>query len=138
MRPVNTPSLRRRLACMAYEALLLVAVLFVASFPFVALIQRLDPGLGRPLLQAYVVLVAGIYFTLFWRRGQTLAMKTWRIRLEAADGGLPSTGLAVKRYMLACLLLPIGWLWALFSADRQFLHDRLAGTRLVNVAPSTR
>jgi hypothetical protein len=29
-------------------------------------------------------------------------------------------------------LLPVSILWAFFDRDRQFLHDRLAGTRLVN------
>jgi len=118
--------------------MLLTAVLFVASFPFVALLQHLPAAWGRPLMRLFLLLVAGIYFTLFWRRGQTLAMQTWRIRLESTSGGPPSSGQAVKRYLLACLLFPISWAWAIFAADRQFLHDRLAGTRLVNAAPSAR
>lgn len=135
---MNAPSLPRRLACLVYEAMLLAAVLFVASFPFVALLPLLPGAWGRPLMQWFLLLVAGAYFTLFWRRGQTLAMKTWRIRLESATGGPPSTAQALKRYLLACLLLPVSLAWALFAADRQYLHDRLAGTRLVNAAPSTR
>lgn len=135
---MNTPSLTRRLASQIYESMLLLAVLFVASFPFVAVLPHLPADWGRPLMQGFLLLVAGAYFTVFWRRGQTLAMKTWRIRLESADGGPVSAGRAVKRYLLACLLFPLSWGWAVFAADRQFLHDRLAGTRLVNVAPSTR
>ena len=30
--------------------------------------------------------VLGIYFVWFWSRGQTLAMKTWHIRLVDAQG----------------------------------------------------
>jgi uncharacterized RDD family membrane protein YckC len=135
---MTTPSLPRRLACLVYEALLLTAVLFVASFPFVALLQRLPATWSRPVTQFYLLLVAGIYFTWFWRHGQTLAMKTWRIRLESTAGGPPSGLQAVKRYLLACLLFPLTWFWALFDRDRQFLHDRLAGTALVSAAPSTR
>jgi uncharacterized RDD family membrane protein YckC len=135
---MNTPPLPRRLACLVYEAMLLVAVLFVASFPFVALLQRLPAAWQHPSMQFFLLLVAGIYFTWFWRRGQTLAMKTWRIRLEATAGGPPSGRQVVKRYLLACLLFPLTWFWALFDKDRQFLHDRLAGTSLVNAAPSTR
>ena len=135
-----TPSLPRRLACLAYEAMLLAAVLFLASFPFVSLTQSLLlPQEGfRLLVQAYWLLLAGGYFTLFWRRGQTLAMKTWRIRLESTTGERLTARQAAKRYLLACLLFPISWAWALFAADRQFLHDRLAGTRLVNAVPSSR
>jgi uncharacterized RDD family membrane protein YckC len=135
---MNTPSLPRRLACQIYEAMLLTAVLFVASFPFVALLQRLPPTWNRPLMQLFLLMVAGIYFSVFWRHGQTLAMKTWRIRVETTAGEPLDATLAIKRYLLAALLLPISWAWAIFAADHQFLHDRLAGTRLVSVAPSTR
>ncbi len=135
---MNTPSLPRRLACLVYEAMLLTAVLFLASFPFVSLIQSLPQEKFRLLVQAYWLLLAGGYFTLFWRRGQTLAMKTWRIRLESTTGERLTARQAAKRYLLACLLFPISWAWALFAADRQFLHDRLAGTRLVNAVPSSR
>ncbi|MDD5389209.1 MAG: RDD family protein [Gallionellaceae bacterium] len=131
---MTTPSLPRRIACFLYEAMLLTAVLFVAGAPVVALTLSLPPTLFRPLLWAYWLLVAGGYFTWFWRRGQTLAMKTWHIRLESANGARPSISQAVMRYLLGCLLFPISWGWAIFSADRQYLHDRLAGTRLVSTA----
>lgn len=135
---MTSPSLPRRLACLVYEAMLVAAVLFIAGIPFVAALQALPANGLRPLVQIYWLIVAGVYFTLFWRRGQTLAMKTWHIRLEAGSGGAITTWQASKRFLLACLLFPISWLWALFAADRQYLHDRLAGTRMVNVAPSTR
>ncbi len=69
-------------------------------------------------------------------------MKTWGIRVETIDGKPPARGRAWLRYLLASLnlaLVGIGWWWAWFDRDRQFLHDRLAGTRLVRSAvPSTR
>lgn len=120
---------------MLYDGLLLAAVLLVATFPFVALTRNLDPSLARHLLQAYVFLVAGIYFTVFWRKGQTLAMKTWKLRLDGEAGGRPGWGRLWLRYGLAwanLALLGLGWWAALFRADRQFLQDRLAGTRLVD------
>lgn len=142
--PPAAPSLPRRLACVLYESLLLLAVLFVAAFPLVALTQHLPPALGRNLLQAYLFLIAGCYFTLFWRKGQTLAMKTWGMRMESTRGGPLGLGQAWLRYLLAganLALAGVGWWGALFTPDRQFLHDRLAGTRLVaspNAAPATR
>jgi len=128
------PTLGRRLACVVYETLLLAAVLLVAAFPFVPMAQILAPAIAREALQTYLLLIAGGYFTVFWRKGQTLAMKTWGIRIESTRGGLPDWKQAWLRYLLACLnlvLLGSGWWSARFLADRQFLQDRLAGTRLV-------
>ncbi len=130
------PSLGRRLACVIYEALLIGAVLLVAAFPFVPIIQTIAPTIAKEALQIYLLLVAGGYFTLFWRKGQTLAMKTWGIRIESTVGGPPSLKQAWLRFLFACLnlaLLGVGWWAALFAADRQFLQDRLAGTQLVRV-----
>jgi uncharacterized RDD family membrane protein YckC len=132
--PQAPPSLGRRLACVLYDGLLLGAFVLFASFPFVMLTSTLERGLARHLLQAYVLLLAGGYFTFFWHRGQTLAMKTWRLRLETEAGGPPTWGQAWLRYALACLnlaALGVGWWSALLRPDRQFLQDRLAGTRLV-------
>jgi uncharacterized RDD family membrane protein YckC len=42
---------------------------------------------------------------------------------------------AVHRYVLAVLglvALGLGFAWALVDRDRQFLHDRLAGTAIVD------
>jgi len=90
--------------------------------------------MGVTLLRAYLFIVAGFYFTLFWRKGQTLAMKTWGIRLVAENGEPPNHKQVWLRYLLACLnlaLLGIGWWAALFRKDHQFLQDRFAGTRLI-------
>ncbi len=133
---MGAPSLRRRLACNLYECLLLVAVLFVAAFPIAALTGKLPPEIGVALLRLYLFLIAGAYFAVFWRKGQTLAMKTWRIRLVATSGGVPSRSQVWLRYSLACLnlaALGIGWWAALWRQDRQFLQDRFAGTRLERV-----
>ena len=77
----------------------------------------------------------GTGFVAFWTRGgQTLPMKTWRIRLVRHDGAPVGVGRAVHRYLLAVLGLAaagVGFAWALVDRDRQFLHDRLAGTALV-------
>jgi uncharacterized RDD family membrane protein YckC len=61
-------------------------------------------------------------------------MKTWELRLVSADGGPISVQRATLRYLLACLsvgLAGAGLAWAAFDRDGQFLHDRLAGTRIV-------
>ncbi len=119
---------------MVYEALLLFALLMVAGLVFRVFRDPAVPG-AKVFFQAYLFLVLGGYFTWFWTHGgQTVAMKTWRFRVERQDGKPLCFGQAAARYLLAwlsVLLAGIGFAWALFDWDRQFLHDRLAGTRLV-------
>jgi uncharacterized RDD family membrane protein YckC len=135
----RSPGLARRLACAVYELLILAALVLIACFPFLAFTGDATSGWRRHLMQAYVLAVVGAYFVWFWSHGgQTLAMKTWRIRLESAEGGEVTRALAIRRYLFAIAgtaLLGIGFLWAFLDRDRQFLHDRLARTRLAAAPP---
>jgi uncharacterized RDD family membrane protein YckC len=127
--------LGRRAMALLYESLLAFAVAFFAGWVFFAAAGGIGPGLVRHIFQAYLFLVLGGYFVLCWRRGGgTLAMHTWRLRLVRRDGTRIGLAQAWMRYALAwASLLPLGagFLWALVDRDRQFLHDRLAGTRVV-------
>lgn len=116
---------------MVYEALLVFAVAFFAAwlFFFASGGREATEGLLRLALQAFIGAVLAAYFLWCWLRGgQTLAMRAWRIRLVGV-----TPGKALLRLFLAFLLVPTGLsiLWSLFDADGQFLHDRIAGTRLV-------
>lgn len=126
-----------RIAAMVYESLLVTAVVFVASFIIIPVVGEMQAPWQRHLFQAYILGILFAYFSAFWlRSGQTLAMKTWRIRLVQANGDRLTLRQAVLRFFLALIGLLLGgagfW-WALVDRDRQFLHDRLAGTRLVRV-----
>ncbi len=135
--PRRLPGIARRLACMAYEALSLFGLLLVAFLlPHVVIsgVRGTQPLPGW-ILWVHIFLVLMVYFVWFWRHGgQTLAMKTWKIRLVAADrDDAPTIAQMLLRYVLgwpSVLLFGIGLLWALIDRDRQFLHDRLAGTRI--------
>ena len=131
----GTPGIARRLACMLYEAILLFAIGFAASSLFFYASGGLGAsGYGRTMLQVFLVAVFAAYFLWCWLRGgQTLAMKTWKIRLVAPGHDRVPPLTALLRFVLALLAVPTGIAlgWALFDRDRQFLHDRLAGTRLV-------
>jgi len=132
--PLQRASLLRRLASIAYEALLLIPVLFISSYLFLSLTQSLESVLKRPLFQLWLVCVLALYFVYCWvRGGQTLAMKTWRIRLARADAGPVKAPQATARFLAALcgvLCFGVGFWWALIDRDRQFLHDRLCGTCL--------
>jgi uncharacterized RDD family membrane protein YckC len=152
----QTPSLRRRMACWLYEGMLLFGVLFIASYLFSTLSQTRNALDNRHFQQAFLFVVLGIYFTWFWAKGQTLAMKTWHIRLVDRQGRPVTQARALLRYVLSWLwflpalaamlpfklsgtesaLILIGWvsIWALlsrFQPQQQFWHDALAGTRLI-------
>ena len=123
---------------MLYESFLLSGVLFFAFFVphlLLGLIWGID--VSGSLRWLHVVLVLWVYFGWLWKRnGQTLAMQTWKIRLVSASGLPLTTRQLALRYALAwpsLLACGIGILWAFFDRDRQFLHDRLAGTRLVRL-----
>jgi uncharacterized RDD family membrane protein YckC len=151
------PGLARRMACWLYEGMLLFGVLFIAAYLFSALTQQRHALIGRHALMAFLFLVLGIYFTWFWSKGQTLAMKTWHIRVTDRQGQPLTQPRALLRYLLSWLwflpplaltapfdltpgetsVLWIGWVlvWALlarFHPQRQFWHDVLAGTRLID------
>ncbi|HEV7577746.1 MAG TPA: RDD family protein [Caldimonas sp.] len=157
-----TPSLARRMACFAYEATLLFGIALIPGVLgalFFAQTGQRHPLQSETALRLYALVLYGVYFVWLWsRRGQTLAMQTWRIRLVSAAGERVSQARALGRYAAACcawfgpataissaLHWPParslgavaagigGWaLLALLEPDRQFWHDRLCGTRLVD------
>ncbi len=136
---------------------MLFGVVFIADYLFSTLSQTrhaLDNRMGQ---QAFLFLVLGIYFTWFWHKGQTLAMKTWHIRIVDARSQPLTQARALARYVLSwvwflpslaliwALELPLGsgsvlilgWvvIWAVlsrFHPQRQFWHDAWAGTRLID------
>lgn len=135
--PAPRAGLARRLASASYDALLLMALLLVATLPFVIVAGDATQGWRRHLLQAWLVVVAGVYFVYFWTRGgQTLAMRTWRLRVVRSDGAAVGALRAAHRYSLAVVgsaALGATFFWALVDRERLFLHDRLAGTAIVDV-----
>nr|WP_315240928.1 RDD family protein [uncultured Albidiferax sp.] len=160
---LTAPSLRRRMACWLYEGMLMFGVVFIAGYLFGTLSQTRNALDNRLGLMAFLFIIFGIYFTWFWSKGQTLAMKTWNIRAVGRDGQAISQPRALLRYVwswvwflpplsaftlfglsaIETLVILGGWVpfWALlsrFHPQRQFWHDALAGTRLVGSLPLSR
>jgi uncharacterized RDD family membrane protein YckC len=155
---LNAPGLLRRMACWLYEGMLMFGVVFISGYLFGTLSQTRNALDNRHALQAFIFVVFGIYFVWLWTKGQTLAMKTWDIRVVDRFGKPVTQARALMRYVLSWLwFLPalavawifslpggesiviiIGWIavWAIlsrFHPQQQFWHDALAGTRLISV-----
>jgi uncharacterized RDD family membrane protein YckC len=137
-----TATLLRRLSSLVYESLIVLALLLLGGLAFLLLLHLAvgrDASAGWPLwlFRGWILLVLGVYFGWFWTRGgQTLPMRTWRLRLVGTDGTPVSRRQALLRFLLAwpsILAAGAGLAWALVDRDRQFLHDRLAGTRVVHI-----
>ena len=120
---------------MVYESLLAFGIVFFAGLLFYGAASGRLSGPIRNVFQIYLLVTLGLYFVWCWHRGgQTLPMKTWKLRLVSTDGGPVSVQRATLRYVLACASIALagaGLVWAVFDRDRQFLHDRLAGARIV-------
>ncbi|HET9643505.1 MAG TPA: RDD family protein [Burkholderiaceae bacterium] len=156
----KTPALWRRLAAGVSELVLLFGVLMISGYLYFSLTQQRNALGGRQGLMLFEFLVLGVYFGWFWSHGgQTVAMKAWHIRLVGADGRAVPEWRAVVRYLLSyvwflpslaalhfasvprtlgtifgALALNVA-LWAGLSRlhpHRQFWHDALCGTRLID------
>ena len=133
--PEATPGMARRLASMLYESLVVFAVLLIGFLLPQIVLNAFGIVVSGKLLLLHVLALLMLYFVWFWLNGgQTLPMKTWKLRLVGEDGGSLRPLQAILRYLAAwpsILLCGIGIFWAFFDKDRQFLHDRIAGTRIV-------
>lgn len=144
-----------RIAAAAYEGVLLFGVLFVVSYLVLSL-ARWDmvlTGARLVIYQSILFLTLGAYFVYQWHKtGQTLAMKSWYLRVLDDTGAPPSLRQCVVRYVAAwhplipallCKLaglssgvvavaiaagLVAAFVPARFDARGRLLHDRLAGT----------
>lgn len=150
----------RRFACMMYEGVLLFGVVFLAGYIFDTLTHSDNALTLRHTRQAVLFAAIGVYFVLSWhRRGQTLPMKTWHIRLVDRTGAPPSLLRLIGRYVLVwplplavalalyltarrsgypfidllVVFTPFShFVWSWLDPQKQFLHDRLLGTRLID------
>lgn len=133
----DKPRIGRLLACLLYESLVIFSLLLVGFWIPQSLILATGLKLPGNVLLLHIVLLLLLYFLWFWLNGgQTLAMKTWKLRLISTEGSYLRPGQALVRYLAAwgsLLLFGVGFLWAFFDPQRRFLHDRVAGTRIIGI-----
>ena len=148
-REFATPGLLRRLAAIVYDSLLVMAVsiFYGAIMTGINVLVKGAPGAGEriswgafgvPVFIGWILTLA-FFFCYFWHKsGQTLGMKTWRIKMYDANSmQLPSASQCILRCCYApfsMLLLGMGYWWMYLNPDRQTLHDKLTQTRILLLA----
>ncbi len=134
----GTAGLGRRLAAIGYDSLLLVAVLFVGTAVLLPFSGGEAIRAGDVWYTAYLVALSFGYFGWFWTHGgQTLGMRSWRLRLVGAGLDGANWRQALVRFVSACfswLAFGAGFVWLLVDPDRLTWHDRVSRTRIVDVS----
>jgi uncharacterized RDD family membrane protein YckC len=132
---MNNAGVLRRLGAMLYDSLLVLALLFLTTLPFVAAYGGEPVPDDNLLYRLVLAIVIWLFFTIFWSAyGRTLGMQSWGLRIETTDGNRPGFGTASLRFLAAILsLLPLaaGFWWQLIDRESLSWHDRLSGTRLI-------
>jgi len=132
---MQNPPLIKRLAASVYELILLIAVWLICIGIFLAIFGDATHGLKRFMLQLLLWCMTGAYFVRCWKQaGQTLAMKTWKLKVVSRSGLSFTYQQLWLRYTLASLglvALGSGFLWMLFDREGLCLHDRLTGCKVI-------
>ena len=137
-----TAGLGKRLLAIIYDVFLLAALLFVADLPVIliygtAISYDTAPLAFYLLHQLYLLLVCFGFFGWFWTHGgQTLGLKTWKLRIVSLDGGGVSWKQAGLRFVTALLSWAcggLGLIWSLFDKDKRCWHDMASSTKLIKL-----
>ena len=130
-------SLLRRFGAIIYDFFLLITVLFIASFLVVIPTGITPEDRFFFLFQAYIFLIAFIFFAWFWiHGGQTLGMRTWKIKLVTEDSSKLTWGTAFIRFAIAILswfVLGLGFFWSLWDKQHRTWHDIASKTILIRI-----
>ncbi|MDH3901560.1 MAG: RDD family protein [Gammaproteobacteria bacterium] len=136
-KPAPEPAgLLRRLVAMFYDCLLLLSVLFLGT-ALALLVTRGTLDHQNPFFRGYLLGLCFLFYAWFWMHGgQTLGMRTWKLRIQRLDGGPVTLRQALLRFLCAIpcwALLGLGYLWMLVDRERMALHDRLSKTVIVRL-----
>ena len=129
-----SPGFFRRLAIITYDSLLLIALLFLAT----ALILPFNGGKAftstQYLFPSYLLSVSFFYYGWFWTHGgQTLGMKTWKIKIQTFNKQPLSWKHAFKRFIMAGFswgFFGLGFLWPIIDKQKYTWHDHFSKTML--------
>lgn len=131
-------SLLRRIAIMFYDSILLVVLLFFTSLPVVISLQI---TMEHPLYPLYIFcmyLIAFLFFGWCWTHGgQTLGLKTWKVRLISDVENRVTWKESFLRYLgsiLCWLSLGIGFMWCYTNKERRAWNDMISKTQLRHIS----
>src|SRR5215510_2581230 len=91
---VASAGVLRRVAAIVYDLFPVLALAIVATLPFLPFLHgrhfiASEVGVLAYVHWGVVLLVGAGFFVFFWvRRGQTIGMVTWRLRMQRPDGSL--------------------------------------------------
>lgn len=173
--PIELAPIGVRLAAVIYDGLLIFALNAIVAVILVVIAtpsdlsnqnqtQVLSSSFRHLVLFPAMVLMTWLFYGYFWRRrGQTLGMQTWRLKVIKPDGRLLSWADSMGR-CAASLILPsmcglaanflyhsegafalslvfgfVGnYLWALVNGKRLAWHDQLSATVVIRVPEDPR
>ena len=125
----------RRLGAIAYDIFLIFTCLIFSTLIWVILNNKAVSQDNILLLRIYCLSVIYLFFIWFWvKRGQTLGMLAWKIKLVDQYGSTVNVSKASIRLFYAILFsLPCGltYIWMLLDPESITLHDRLSKTYMV-------
>jgi len=131
---MRNASLQRRLGAMLYDGLLMLALMFLITIPFIAVRGGEPVAPGSIAYRLCLLLGTYAFFVGFWTMyGRTLGMQSWRIKIETPSGAQPAWTAASIRFFAGILswgCLGLGFLWQLRDKDGLSWPDRLSNTRL--------
>lgn len=133
-------TLLRRLGALAYDLLIVTALIFIAGAAVVipvGMIWGAETLIGEnPIFRLYLAAVFVGFFGGFWTHGgQTLGLRAWKLRIVRDDDGplgWKESALRMAAAIPSLGLLGLGYLWILVDRDGLAWHDRLSRTRIVS------
>jgi len=141
--PPEYAGLARRLMAIIYDLFLLVALLFIATGVAIAFNHgnAIEPGQRLyPFYVSGLLVVSFGFYGWFWTHGgQTLGMKTWKMKLQQYNGHPVTWTLAFIRFMTAIIswsAVGLGFFWSLFHPQRRTWHDIASRCVLVDLRPA--
>ena len=125
--------LLNRLGAMLYDSLIVIALWMVIGA--IAVAANGGEAVRGPLFNSALFLTMFLFFAGFWtRKGQTLGMLAWRLRVQTEEGYPINLMQALLRFFTAgasLLCLGLGYWWMLFDKQGLTWQDRYSETRVV-------
>ena len=133
-RTANSAPLHLRLLAMLYDALIVLAIWVLTV---VVLVTATGDAVSGFWVQLLLLTQAYAFFVFFWiRRGQTLGMLAWRLRVAHGDTpiSLRQAHLRIAGGILSLACLGLGHIWMLFDRRGRTWPDILSRSNIERTA----